>query len=313
MKQLFLPFAVLILAAMLVLAGRGPAPASAGPSSAPLKVVATTSHLADAAAVLGGDAVQVTALMGPGVDPHLYKPTPKDLAALQGAGLVLVHGLELEGRMGEVVSSLASGGREVFTAGDHAPQDRLILAAGAIAKPDPHIWNDPKLWSDVVRALGSRMSKLAAEDKRPAIDARTAEAAKVIAGLAEDLSKEAEKIPKEGRVLVTAHDAFAYFGRSFGFEVHAIQGISTASEAGAQEIVKLADLVADRKVKAVFLESSVPRATVEALVKAVESRGHSVAIGGTLYSDSLGPQGSGADTYTGMMKSNMRTVVEALQ
>jgi len=276
----------------------------------PLDVVATTGMIADAARAIAGDAAQVRALMGPGVDPHAFRQTRSDIAAMLRADLVLWHGLYLEAMMEDFLLRLAER-RRVVAVAEGLPRDRLIAHDDYEDELDPHVWMDPDLWALAVARIREAL-----------IGARPAAAAGMRARAAryhrrlEDLAAYARdvlaSVPAERRVLVTAHDAFNYFGRAYGFEVVGIQGISTQSEAGLARIEALVDLLVSRGIGAVFVESSVSERNIRALIEGAAARGHTVRVGGTLYSDAMGPAGSYEGTYPGMIDHNVTTIARAL-
>jgi manganese/zinc/iron transport system substrate-binding protein len=278
--------------------------------AAPLAVVATTSMIADAARQVGGEEVTVRALMGPGVDPHAYRQTRSDIAALTKADLVLWHGLYLEAQMEEFLLKLGAR-RNVVAVAETIPKDLLRTHDVYRNKYDPHVWMNPKLWAHVVNAV--RDTLIAA---RPEAEASFRENAERHLGEIERLHGYASgilaSVPDGSRVLVTAHDAFNYFGAEFGFEVLGIQGISTESEAGLQRISELVDILVERNIGAVFVESSVSDRNVRALVEGAAARGHEVRIGGELFSDAMGKEGSYEGTYIGMIDHNATTIARAL-
>lgn len=262
--------------------------------------------LADMAKNVGGEHVQVVALMGPGVDPHLYKPTAGDIARITEADLILFGGLHLEGRMTEVFDQLSDKSLDSSRA---LRRGRILLADDA---PDPHFWHDPVLWAEIPVMLAASLSKLDPLNQETyEQNAKNYRAA--LLRLADESREHLSKVPEQSRVLVTAHDAFQYFGEQFGFEVLGIQGTNTVSEAGANSIRSLADLIVNRKIKAIFVESSVPPATIQALFEAVRSRGWQIQIGGELFSDAMGEEGTHEGTYVGMIQHNVRTIAEALK
>jgi manganese/zinc/iron transport system substrate-binding protein len=275
-----------------------------------LSIVTTTGMIADAARQVGGDLVDVTALMGPGIDPHAYRQTRTDIAALTRADLVLWHGLYLEAQMEEFFADL-SRSRTVVAVAEALPQDRLRGHDDYEGKFDPHVWMDPDLWTLVVREVQRALT-----DARPAAaatfaanaDAHVADIARLAAYSAASL----EQVPQAARVLLTAHDAFGYFGQAYGFEVLGIQGISTESEAGLNRIAELVDLLVARDVKAVFVESSVSDRNIRALIEGAAAKGHEVTIGGELFSDAMGPDGTYEATWIGMIDHNVTTIAGAL-
>ncbi len=289
------------LAALVVLPGM--ARAAGGVS-----VVATTGMIADAARRIGG--VEVQALMGPGLDPHSYRQTRSDIAALARADLVLWHGLNLEAQMQGFLEELAAKTRVVAVA-DALPQDTLIASTEYPDRFDPHVWMDPALWTLVTRTVQQALD--AAMPDRAATHAVEGEAFRAEIAALDAYSRQVlMTVPQASRILITAHDAFGYFGRAYGFEVLGIQGISTESEAGLARIGELVDLLVDRKVGAVFVESSVSDRSIRALIEGAAAKGHKVAIGGELFSDAMGPDGSYEGTYIGMIDHNVTTIARAL-
>ncbi|WP_197408114.1 MULTISPECIES: zinc ABC transporter substrate-binding protein [unclassified Guyparkeria] len=284
--------------------------APVAPAEEPLAVVATTGMIADAAREIGGEAVSVKGLMGPGVDPHSYRQTRSDIVALAQADLVLSHGLYLEAQMEKFLHRL-SRRQSVVAVAEVLPRERLLGHSDYENKFDPHVWMAPNLWEDVVIAIRDALV-----EARPAEAGRFEKRTEAYLGAIERLNAYAEEatasVPADSRVLLTAHDAFAYFGRAFDFEVIGIQGISTESEAGLRRIRDLVDLLVERDIGAVFVESSVPERNVRALVEGAGARGHEVRVAGTLYSDAMGTVGTYEGTYLGMIDHNVTTIVRAL-
>jgi len=278
-----------------------------------IRVVTTVGMIADAAKFIGGEHVQVVNLMGPGIDPHLYKASEGDVTRMAEADLILYGGLHLEGKMGEIFERMA-GRIPSVAVGEAVPtSERLIVGrASTGVQYDPHIWFDLSLWKHVADTIAA---SLAALDSANAVTykARAAAYCDSLDHLHEWTLNEALKIPDGKRVLVTAHDAFGYFSRAYGFEVYGLQGISTAAEAGTGDVIALADMIATRRIPAIFVESSVPPRTIEAVRAAVRARGFEVTIGGELYSDALGNPGTPEGTYFGMVRHNVRTIVHSLR
>jgi manganese/zinc/iron transport system substrate-binding protein len=266
--------------------------------------------IADAARAVGGDRVEVTSLLGEGVDPHTYRPTRTDIARLSGADLVLAVGLHLEAQLVEPLKSLGRSKPVVF-AGEAIARDRLLTDADYPDRADPHIWMDPKLWSVAVDAVRDALIKRDAAG-RATYEAGAKRYQAELAKLDDYTSKILVSVPERSRVLVTAHDAFNYFGRAYNFEVEGIQGVSTESEAGLKRVEQLVALVVSRGVKAVFFESSVPERNVRALVEGAAARGHKLEVGGELYSDALGTPGTYEGTLIGMLDHNATTIARAL-
>lgn len=294
------------LAASVGLMGSGPAMAQSGL----LKVVATTGMIADAARQVGGDLVEVRALMGPGVDPHAYRQTRTDIVAMTQADLVFWHGLYLEAQMEGFMRDLAKK-RTVVAVAEALPKDMLLAHDDYADKFDPHVWMNPNLWSQVVVAVRDALVTVRPEAKAT-FEANTAAYLKDLEELAGYTTRVLSTIPDESRVLLTAHDAFNYFGAAYGFEVLGIQGISTESEAGLNRISELVDMLVSRKIRAVFVESSVSDRNIRALIEGAAAKGHTVTIGGELFSDAMGQQGTYEGTYLGMIDHNATTITRAL-
>ncbi len=275
-----------------------------------VSVVATTGMIADAARQVGGDLVEVRGLMGAGVDPHSYRQTRTDIAAMVRADLVLWHGLYLEAQMEEFLLDLGQRNR-VVAVGEAVPRDRLLAHDEYENRFDPHIWMDPDLWAEVVRATRDALTEVlpgGAAAFAENAERHLADIARLSAYSREVLGR----VPEASRVLLTAHDAFGYFGRAYGFEVVGIQGISTESEAGLNRIGELVEMLVERRIGAVFVESSVSDRNIRALVEGAAARGHKVRIGGELYSDAMGSPGTYEGTYLGMIDHNVTTIAAAL-
>ncbi|HEX8272594.1 MAG TPA: zinc ABC transporter substrate-binding protein [Longimicrobiaceae bacterium] len=296
------------IATTLLLSGcTPPEPAEA---SGKLEVVTTVGMIKDVAENVGGRHVRVTGLMGPGVDPHLYKASEGDVRRLYRADVIFYGGLHLEARMAEVLEEMGERTRTVAV-GEAIPKDSLRSPPEFQGAYDPHVWFDVRLWMFTVPRIAET---LAQADPAHAAEYR-ANAERYLGelrALDEYVRAQAARVPAERRVLVTAHDAFNYFGRAYGFQVRGLQGISTASEAGTADVQELADFIAGRRIPAVFVESSIPRRNVEAVQEAVASRGWRVRIGGELFSDALGTAGTPEGTYIGMVRHNIDTIVGAL-
>ena len=274
-------------------------------------VVATTGMIADAARNLLGADVRVVGLMGPGVDPHLYKATRRDLQLLSDADVILYNGLHLEGKMGDVLEKLARK-KGVVAVADRLEPSKLLSPAEYEGAYDPHVWFDVGLWKNGVALLADTL-KVLMPDHAGEIEENATTYLQALEELDQEVRREIATIPKGRRVLVTAHDAFGYFGAAYGIEVKGLQGISTLSEFGIADRNAMVDLIVERGVPAVFVESSVPRKNVEALIEGVGSRGHAVRIGGELFSDAMGEEGTPEGTYLGMVRANLRTIVEGLR
>ena len=303
----------LLLALSLLLAACGPTndTPEVPLSERPVRIVATTSMIADLAREIGGDRVEVEGLMGPGVDPHLYRPRESDVARLVGADLVLYNGLELEGKMGEVLEQVERRGIVAEPVAEVLPDEALLAPPEFQGNPDPHVWMDVALWRQVAAAVADALTDLDsthAETYTENLDAYQFR----LDRLDEYVRQQVAEVPPSQRVLVTAHDAFNYFGRAYGFDVRGLQGISTATEAGTADVRNLAAFVAERRIPALFVESSVSPRSIQAVLQAVQARGFDVRIGGNLFSDALGDPDTPEGTYEGMIRHNVDTIVSAL-
>lgn len=278
-------------------------------SAAPLTVVATTGMIADAARAVGGDAVTVSALMGPGVDPHSYRQTRSDIVAMTKADLVLWHGLYLEAQMEDFFADLGKK-RRVVAVAEAVDKSRLLGHQNYAGRYDPHVWMDPALWTGVVVAVRDALTE--AQPSGAAAFKANAEAYLAELAALDTYSREVlASVPQGSRVLLTAHDAFSYFGRAYGYEVIGIQGISTQSEAGLNRVSELVDLLVSRKIAAVFVESSVSDRNIRALIEGAAAKGHEVRIGGELFSDAMGETGTYEGTYLGMIDHNVTLITKA--
>jgi manganese/zinc/iron transport system substrate-binding protein len=275
-----------------------------------IAVVATTGMIADTARRVGGDLVDVRALMGPGVDPHGYRQTRSDIVAMTRADLVLWHGLYLEAQMEDFLADLSRKSTVVAVA-ESLPRDNLLSHADYEGRFDPHVWMDPTLWSGVVDAIAAALTSVRPE-AADAFNANAADFKEELAALASYSTATLSQVPEAQRVLLTAHDAFGYFGKAYGFEVIGIQGISTESEAGLNRISELVDTLVTRDIGAVFVETSVSDRNIRALIEGAAARGHAVTIGGELFSDAMGADGSYEGTYLGMIDHNVTTIARAL-
>ncbi|MCD8415284.1 zinc ABC transporter substrate-binding protein [Tenacibaculum dicentrarchi] len=277
-----------------------------------LKIVSTTTMVTDMVKNIVGDKMQVNGLMGAGVDPHLYKASEGDVSKLFNADVVIYNGLHLEGKLEEVFEKMQHQNKKTIVISDVIDKKNLIGSELFASNFDPHIWFDITNWTKITSYIADKLAE---------IDVENADFyqknAKIYLEKLEVLNKQVatkiNELPQEKRILVTAHDAFNYFGRQHKFNVVGLQGLSTATEAGVQDVQKLAKFIIDNKVKAIFVESSVPKRTIEALQAAVKSKNKEVVIGGTLYSDALGSAGTIEGTYIGMYNANVNTIVNALK
>jgi manganese/zinc/iron transport system substrate-binding protein len=276
-----------------------------------MRVTTTTNWHTDLARRIGGDRVKVTGLMGPGVDPHLYEATAGDVRRLGESDIVIWNGLQLEGKMEEVFAEIGEH-IPVVAAAEAVPLSERIRIEGVAGKEfDPHIWFDTRLWRHAARAVADgykRRDPRHAAGYNDRLRAYEAELRRVDA----DVRRRLERVSPRSRVLVTSHDAFSYFARAYRFEVASIQGKSTAGEATTADIERAARIVADRDLEAVFVESSVPRQTIEAVLAAARKRGQPANVGGQLFGDALGAPGTPAGAYAGAVRHNADAVAEGL-
>lgn len=276
-----------------------------------MKVVTTTSILKDAAQHIVGDLADVSSIMGSGVDPHLYKATQGDLQKLTEADVIVYNGLYLEGKMGEVMDKL-SRQKTVVTATAGIAKDKLRASPVYENSSDPHVWFDVQLWQEVVKHVSQEL-----QQKDPAnaeaYEKNTQAYLQELDTLHQWVKEQISTIPEQQRILITAHDAFGYFGDAYSIKVRGLQGISTVSEFGLQDVSSLVNYIADNKIKAVFVESSVSPKAIEAVVIGSEQKGHKVKVGGTLFSDALGEEGTAEGTYLGMVRHNVNTIVSSLK
>ena len=295
------------LAGLVAVPGATPARAAIQPMS----VVATTGMIADLVRTVGGDRVRVRQLMGEGVDPHLYRATRTDIGAMLSSQIVFYNGLLLEGRLTDALVKIATSGKPVFAVTELIDEGALLQPAGGEGHFDPHVWMDPRVWALAVDVVREKLTQ-----RDPAGAAVYEANAKRLRDEIQRLDAYAEtllnKTPAEQRVLVTAHDAFGYFGRRYGFEVLGVQGLSTESEAGLKQVEELVSLLVKRRIPAVFVESTIPERSVRALIAGAKAQRHEVIIGGELYSDAMGPPGTYEGTYVGMIDHNVTTIARAL-
>jgi manganese/zinc/iron transport system substrate-binding protein len=275
-----------------------------------LKLVATVSMIGDAVTAIAGDRADVTTLMGEGVDPHLYRQTQSDIAAMVRADAVFWNGLYLEAQLEEFLEKLAKR-KPVYAIGEAVPEDKRIASIVYPDRYDPHIWMTPELWHYAVKAARDSLIELDPEGA-DLYRANTEVYLADMENLAVFARNSLQTVPKDKRVLVTAHDAFSYFGRTYDFEVVGIQGLSTESEAGLQRVDEIVGLIVDRNIQAIFVETSVSERNVRALIEGAAARGHKVVVGGQLFSDAMGASGTYTGTYIGMIDSNVTVITNAL-
>ena len=307
--------AAFLLAALLACMGCTQPSNESGPadfSERKMRVVATTNIIGDLVRQVAGDRVALTTLMGPGVDPHLYKASEGDVQRMAAADVVLYNGLDLEGKMTEVFAQMERRGTTTVALAEEAVPESLRIGSEAyVGNYDPHVWFDVELWTRVARHVGA---VLAAKDTARADAYRTGAAAYAqrLDSLDQYVAAQVARLDSTRRVLITSHDAFSYFGRAYGFTVRGLQGISTASEAGAADVQALAQFVADRQIPAIFVETSVSPRGIQAVREAIAAKGFQVEVGGTLYGDALGDRGTPTGTYLGAVRHNIDTIVRGL-
>ncbi|MEM7583465.1 MAG: zinc ABC transporter substrate-binding protein [Acidobacteriota bacterium] len=312
MKKIY-PIALSLLLTALIAAGCA-APEPQSPSSeaagSTLAVTATIGMIADAATIVGGERVQVQGLMGPGIDPHLYKASAGDVRALADADLILYNGLHLEAAMGEVLEEMGTR-RPARAVAEAVPEAERLSLEDFPGNFDPHIWFDVTLWQQAVEQVALALAEVD-PDGQATYRANAAAYQAELEALDRWARERIATVTEDRRVLITAHDAFNYFGRAYGIEVEALQGISTTSEAGTADVQELVATIIEHRIPAIFIESSVPPRTIEAVQAAVRSQGFEVVIGGSLFSDAMGDAGTPEGTYLGMVRHNVDTIVKAL-
>lgn len=280
-------------------------------TAAPLKVIATTGMIADTTRAIGAELLEVKPLMGPGVDPHGYRLTRSDIAAMRHADIVLYNGLYLEAQVEPLLKRLKKHVRIEALAEQAIPKAQRHAHPSYQERYDPHVWMAPMLWAQVAKRIEQILSEILPEHKT-ALASRLAQYLTQLERLDIDNRQKLSSIPKEHRVLLTAHDAFGYFGTAYNFEVVGIQGLSTQSEPALSRITALVEHLVAQEIPAVFVESSVSERNIRALIEGAAARGHKLKIGGMLYSDAMGPPGSGADSYLTMITHNVNQISSAL-
>ena len=275
-----------------------------------LTIVTTTGMIADAVKNIVADKVEVISLMGPGVDPHLYKVTQSDIKKLLNADIIFYNGLHLEGKMEDVLKKMTEL-KPVIAVSKGLEKDQLRATSEFQGNYDPHLWFSVKLWADIVKFIGLKLSEIDSSNAS-FYQVNTDKYLLELAALDSWTISQINTIPETQRVLITAHDAFGYFGREYGMKVKGLQGLSTAAEFGLKDVTSLVDFISVNKIKAVFVESSVSDRSINAILEGCKAKDHHVVIGGTLYSDAMGPAEKPEGTYIGMVKHNVTTIVNAL-
>lgn len=274
-------------------------------------VVTTTGQIADAIEEISGGHLTVTALMGPGVDPHLYKATQSDLKILDEAEVIFYNGLHLEGQMLDIFEQMAEE-KTVFAVAENLDENDLLAAEGDTKLYDPHVWFELDLWKEVVEGISDKLVKEYPEFREDFEENESAYL-KELDELKTYVHDRVSEVSENQRILVTAHDAFNYFGASLGFDVRGLQGLSTDSEYGVKDVQEMVDFLVTNNIKAIFVESSVSDKAMNAVIEGAKQKGHEVVIGGELFSDAMGAKGTEEGTYLGMYKHNVDTIVDALK
>jgi len=277
-------------------------------AQAQLNIVATTGMIADLTKNIGGDVVTVDSLMGTGVDPHLYKATQGDLRKLMKADIIFYNGLHLEGKMQDIFEKMARK-KAVYAVADNLPEQKIIYHG---KHSDPHVWFDIQLWLKVGENVLTALIKNDPTNQAQ-FEQNAATYFKVLTELDQWTAQQIKSIPEQQRILITAHDAFGYFGQAYGLQVRGLQGVSTAAEFGLQDIKQLKDIIVANQIKAVFVESSVSPRFIQSLVKGVQAEGNTLTVGGELFSDAMGLANTPEGNYVGMVTHNVKTIVNALK
>ena len=309
MQRIYIPVC-LIGILILVWSGCDPKGQPDATTDDKLRVVTTIGMITDIVKNVGSTRVEVTGIVKPGVDPHFYNPTPKDVEELGSAHIIFYNGLHLEAKMADILEKM-SGDTLTVAVTDAVDQSLLLTTQEYEGRYDPHLWFDVKLWMQAVGKVREALSELDADNTvlyRNNAERYLTE----LRELDEYVKSQVERVPSQQRVLVTAHDCFNYFGKAYGFEVRGLQGISTATEVGIADVQELATFIAERGISAIFVESSVSTRSLEAVKATVESKGFNVEIGGQLFTDAMGNEGTLEGTYIGMIRHNIDTIVHAL-
>ncbi len=311
-RYFFLPFVVTILCLLNACQSGEKANNENTQIAEKVKIVTTTAMIGDAVENLIGDWASVEFLMGPGVDPHLYKATQGDLKKLQAADVIFYNGMYLEGKMEDVLERLGKN-KPVKAITDNIPANKkLSLDEDGHTVTDPHIWNDVQLWKSGVEVIASKLTELYPTHK-DAINGKLKSYSSKLIALDNKVKAGISAIPESQKVLITSHDAFGYFEQAYSIKVKALQGLSTVTEFGLKDLTDLVNFIVDNKIKAIFVETSVASKPMEAIVKGCKEKGHTITIGGELFSDAMGDYGTKEGTYLGMVEHNLATITKALK
>ena len=300
-----------VLGLSLVLAACGGENTDTGSEEKEGIVVATTGQIADTVKIIGGEHLQVTNLMGPGVDPHLYKATQSDVNKLDEAEVIFYNGLHLEGQMQDIFNQMAEQ-KTVLAVAEGLDENKLLADEEDSSLNDPHVWFDIELWKEVANTIGDTLVEEYPEHTED-FEANEQALLAELDELDQYAKDRIEEIPASQRILVTAHDAFNYFGESQGFEVTGLQGLSTESEYGVKDVQNMVSFLVENEIKAIFVESSVSDKALQAVIEGAEEQGANIIIGGELFSDAMGAEETEEGTYIGMYKHNVDTIVDALK
>lgn len=276
-----------------------------------IKATSTIGMIGDVVSNIGGDHIESISLMKPGIDPHVYKATQGDISKLDEADIIFYNGLHLEGQMIEIFEQMEKN-KPTVAVTKNVSTDVLLVGDGEATEYDPHLWFNVQYWIKTAEVIRDELIKLDEENKED-YEKNAEEYIAKMEELDRYVKDQIATIPQQNRVLVTAHDAFGYFGDAYGIEVMGLQGISTQSEVGSKDVSELRDFLVENKIKAVFVESSVPKNTIEAVIEGAKQMGHEVTIGGELFSDAMGDAGTEEGTYLGMVRHNVDTIVKALK
>ncbi len=277
-----------------------------------INVVATTTMITDLLEIIGGNRIQIEGLMGPGIDPHGYQASASDVDKMFQAEIVAYNGMDLEGQMGRVFSELENLDKTVLVMEEAINQMAILDSDEEDLHMDPHIWFSVPLWAETADYVTASLSDYDSENAYY-YEENNAQYQEELQMLDTYIRNRVEEVQEQSRYLITAHDAFKYFGEEYGFEVVGLQGLNTQTEAGTRDVSNLAQFIVENEIKAIFIETSVPTRTIEALQEAVQQRGWHVEIGGELFSDALGDSSQDAETYLKMYKHNIDTIVDALK
>jgi manganese/zinc/iron transport system substrate-binding protein len=305
-QHIYKTLALIFVLSICISCGSNPTNSSKRPN-----ILTTTGMIGDAVKYLTSDFADTKVMMGPGVDPHLFKASQGDMQSLSDADIIIYNGLHLEGKLVDIFEKTGKD-KPTIAIGDYLDSDVILRSENGGSAADPHVWMDPSIWNDGIAGLSDTLQKLFPEHAE-SIQSKYTTYKKDLSALAREIDSLMQLVPAASRVLITSHDAFRYFGRAFQVEVKGLQGISTVSEYGLRDIKSMVDLIVDRQIKAVFVESSVSQKSLESVVEGCKARKKDVVIGGMLYSDSMGAEGTPDGTYMGMLRHNALLISKSLR